>query len=219
MPLLSRFDVFIFDCDGVIFNSNELKVEAMRYALEEQGFEEQEVQNCIDYFAKNFGLSRYHHVNYFVDNLLTLTVDDDREAIVSRLLNSFGLQCKQLYVGAELTPGILAFIELLPGDKYIASGSAETELREVFELRGINHLFKGIYGSPTKKTDLVKNILDTNPGKSAVMFGDALSDLQASKSNGIDFIGYLPFSNVRTELINAAQDHNYLTVNQWSELV
>jgi phosphoglycolate phosphatase-like HAD superfamily hydrolase len=213
---LSKFDVFIFDCDGVIFDSNRLKIDAMENALNDHGFKKEEVHSCIEYFSNNFGLSRYHHVNHFVDSILSIEFSE-KERVVSEVLSSFGEQCQQLYLEAELTPGVLAFVQQLPGDKYIASGSAQEELRDVFERRGISHLFKGIYGSPTKKADLVQNILAMSSGE-AVMFGDALSDLEASKKNNIDFVGYLPFSNVKESLSKVAKDNGYLTIEQWDEL-
>lgn len=51
------------------------------------------------------------------------------------------------------------------------------------------------------------------------MFGDAISDLEAAKINNIDFIGYLPYSNVKEKLILLITENNSKAVNEWSEVL
>ncbi|MBB1354748.1 HAD family hydrolase [Pseudoalteromonas sp. SR45-5] len=129
------------------------------------------------------------------------------------------MQCKSLYLQAELTPGFIDFITQLKGKKFIASGSEQQELRDVFNARGLDSYFDEIYGSPTKKSDLVANILDITKASNAIMFGDAVSDLEAANINNIDFIGYLPFSNVKEKLVSLADKRSYKVIEQWSELL
>ena len=71
MPLLKRYEVYIFDCDGVIFDSNQLKIDAMRKALNKQFDNARLVTMCLDYFSHNFGKSRFHHIDHFLNSILT----------------------------------------------------------------------------------------------------------------------------------------------------
>jgi hypothetical protein len=46
-----------------------------------------------------------------------------------------------------------------------------------------------------------------------------VSDFNAANVNAIDFIAFLPFSNVKEKLITLAEKHNYKVINKWSELL
>jgi HAD superfamily hydrolase (TIGR01549 family) len=69
---------------------------------------------------------------------------------------------------------------------FVASGSNEEELKEIFKIREINKYFISIYGSPKKKSDIVKEIVKKYPN--SIMIGDANSDMNAAKEVKIDFI-------------------------------
>ena len=52
----------------------------------------------------------------------------------------------------------------------------------------------------------------------AIMFGDAISDMEAAKNNKIDFVGYIPFSNVKEKLTILIKNNDYTLVGHWKEL-
>lgn len=217
MHPIANYDVYIFDCDGVILDSNKLKIDAMQNALASIINDSEKVNACVNYFRNNFGRSRFHHVDVFVEQFLLLD-DTSKNKVKDDILHAYSSQCKSLYLKAKLTPGFIEFISHLNGKKYIASGSEQQELREVFKARNLNNYFDGIYGSPTKKSDLVANILQLTASDNAIMFGDAISDLEAAQANSINFIAYLPYSNVKGSLINLASKIDATTINAWSEL-
>lgn len=217
MHPIANYDVYIFDCDGVILDSNQLKIDAMENALASIINDSEKVNVCVDYFSKNFGKSRFHHVDVFVEQFLLLD-DTAKNNVKDDILQAYSSQCKALYLQAELTPGFIKFISHLNGKKYIASGSEQQELREVFKARNLDIYFNDIFGSPTKKSDLVTNILQLSNSDNAIMFGDAISDLEAAQTNSINFIAYLPYSNVKASLAELASKINAPTINAWSEL-
>jgi phosphoglycolate phosphatase-like HAD superfamily hydrolase len=214
MHQIYEHDCYIFDCDGVILNSNILKLEAMRNTLIELDFPINEIDLCVDYFSSNFGKSRFHHVEHFLEKILMIN-KQNKQLIEDKILNSFSIQCKRLYLTAELTPFFLEFILLLKGAKYIASGSEQKELRGVFEARGLSKYFNGIYGSPTKKSDLIASIIKQSQSKKIMMFGDAVSDFEASRDNHIKFICYLPFSNVKEKMLKLSKENNFDVLSEW----
>ena len=63
------YDVIIFDCDGVILDSNNLKIKAMEAALLKSNFPKNKIKKSIKFFNDNFGMSRFYHVDYFVEVL------------------------------------------------------------------------------------------------------------------------------------------------------
>lgn len=212
-------DIYIFDCDGVILNSNQLKINAMESALCALSIGDNQIKRCCEYFRKNFGKSRYHHVEHFVSNILQIEHETTRKELELKIITLFSNQCQKLYLEAELTPGFLEFLQTLRGKKYIASGSAEDELRSVFRERGLDHHFSEIYGSPTAKSDNISHILGLEETEKAVMFGDAISDLEASIANKIDFIAYRTYSNVPDLLTIQSKCHGFKVIDSWSELL
>ncbi|WP_022942089.1 HAD family hydrolase [Psychromonas hadalis] len=218
MRPISDYDLYIFDCDGVILDSNQLKIDAMERALQSLSFDQDKVSQCVTYFSENFGMSRFYHVEYFIDNFLSLK-ESQVESVKESILKSFSAECKKLYIKAEITPYFIEFITSLNGRKFVASGSEQAELREVFKMRGLDKYFVDVFGSPTKKEDLVANILSNQKEAKAVMFGDAISDLQAAKNNDIDFIAYIPFSNVKKELSDLSIVNGYKMIETWSEVL
>jgi len=217
MHPIANYDVYIFDCDGVILDSNQLKIDAMENALASIINDSEKVNVCVDYFRNNFGRSRFHHIDVFVEQFLLLD-DTSKDKVKGDILQAYSSQCKSLYLKAKLTPGFIEFITHLSGKKYIASGSEQQELREVFKARNLDAYFDGIFGSPTKKSDLVTNILQLSNSDNAIMFGDAISDLEAAKINNINFIAYLPYSNVKARLAELVPKVDATTINAWSEL-
>lgn len=209
-PLFDGYDTIIFDCDGVILDSNNLKVEAMYNALYLAQVPESEIESCCDYFKANFGKSRFHHIQYFIEHF----IDKKDDMLYEQVLNQYSSQCEELYISAELTPNFLDAISNCSADLYIASGSAQDELRKVFSQRNLEQYFSSILGSPVAKVDNVKTILHQSKGK-ALMIGDALSDYDAAKKNNIDFIGYLPFSNVKEELKSLSKMEGFPILRGW----
>jgi phosphoglycolate phosphatase-like HAD superfamily hydrolase len=217
MHQIFNYDIYIFDCDGVILDSNALKVQAMKDSLYSLSFSSAIVSRCADYFSKNFGKSRFHHVKYFLDEIIN-TQNIDKEDIGSKILACYSEKCRKLYMEADITPGFLEFISSLNGCKYIASGSEQNELREVFKKRGLDKLFNNIYGSPISKDEIVSNILSKYNITNAIMFGDAISDFNAAVNNNIEFIAYLPYSNVSVEMQRNCDMGGYRFINSWLDL-
>ncbi|MFA0083560.1 HAD family hydrolase [Vibrio breoganii] len=217
MLSIRNYDVFIFDCDGVILDSNELKIEAMKNALLKYIPSPKTIELCLDYFRNNFGKSRFHHVAYFLDEIV-FAESESRGRLEKLILSDFSKQCRNLYHSAEITPGFLEFLQNCQGKRYIASGSEQNELREVFIKRGLSNSFHGIYGSPVSKVENIKDILQMENTHNAVVFGDAISDLFAAKINKCHFVAYVPYSNVPVQLEKETLRSGYDLIHAWSDI-
>ena len=62
-----KYKTIIFDCDGVILNSNKLKTEAFKETL--SNYKKELVDEFISYHESNGGISRYEKIRYFVEEL------------------------------------------------------------------------------------------------------------------------------------------------------
>ncbi|WP_028765178.1 HAD family hydrolase [Shewanella colwelliana] len=214
MHPIYNYDLYIFDCDGVILNSNKLKIQAMKEALKALSFDSKLITQCVEYFANNFGKSRFHHISHFLDNILNVE-EIKKQDINEKLLSNFSKQCQSLYLTAELSPKFLDFIVSLPGKKFVASGSEQNELRQVFKHRGLDKYFIEVFGSPVAKSTLISNIIADEKNITAVMIGDAVSDFEASQLNHIDFYCYIPYSNVSDQMLSLSEKHGFQILYQW----
>lgn len=199
---VAHYDAVIFDCDGVIFDSNAFKTKAFRQVF--QNHDGAVVEQFIDYHRSNGGISRFKKIEVFYNEFLKVPPE---KATLKRDLAAFGQICRDEYLAADYTPQALPkLIELsamMP--LYVASGSAEAELNDIFKARGLSRHFKRILGSPRTKDECVRQIVGET-GTNALMVGDAASDWHAAQKAGIDFVFMQAFSDAREAMLkNATQ--------------
>tara|TARA_B100001063_G_C16761170_1_gene556016 strand:- start:1721 stop:2365 length:645 start_codon:yes stop_codon:yes gene_type:complete len=212
---LEKYDVLIFDCDGVIFDTTNLKLSAFQNVLKE--YDKKYIKQFTDYFRSNFGRSRFLHARYFIENILN---EPFQQKKYDKIISNFSKECKTIYDTAELCEGVIDFLQNNPKlDKYVASGSAQDELRDVFDKRGINSYFISIYGSPRLKNDLVNDICSKYSHNNILMIGDAEADFKAAKLAGIDFLYVSRYSVDDDNMKKISKIENFKSIIDLSELV
>lgn len=179
-----------WDFDGVIMNSMAIRDQGFLEVL--KNFPNEEVAKLMIYHQENGGLSRYHKFRYFFENIRKESVSDEDIQEYAVRFSQFVIQ--YLSNSELLIMDSLNFIEKYYHqiDMHIVSGSDQTELRGLCKELNISHLFKSINGSPTKKTDLVKQLLiehGYNPSN-VCLIGDSKNDLEAAMDHGLVFWGY-----------------------------
>lgn len=184
---LTNYDVYIFDCDGVILDSNELKSEAFRDALSVEPINK--VNDLVNYHKANGGISRYEKFKYFYE---IIHPSIDKEAKCEEAIVRFGQLVFEKLQFVDYIPGVEDFLNIsqsLSKDSFVNSGGDQAELRALFSKRKISKYFKEIYGSPDTKESNLKKIIKRYPNnKKFVFFGDSKSDYLAAKAFGIDFV-------------------------------
>ena len=207
----------IFDCDGVLFDSNALKTAAFREVL--AAYPQEVVDEFIVYHQTNGGISRYVKLRVFFTDFLKTSVDEEK---LQNLLDEFGNSCQRLYQQADFTPGCVTVLEQLSEHipLYVASGSDEAELRQVFMGRDLDKYFNGIYGSPKTKKDCVAEIIQKLDSQQEIIFvGDAESDWKAATGANINFVFMAQFSDAAKTMEQKAQENNFPVINNLEELL
>ncbi len=178
----------IYDYDGVISNSVNVKTEAFAELYRPYGREIEE--KVINYHLANGGISRFEKFKYYHKNYLDTDLDEIQVDILSQ---KFSQMVLQKVIDASYVGGAYDFINR-NADKYlqfICTGTPEEEIKLILEAKRIAHLFKSIYGSPSNKRIIASTILNKYKLKpeEVVFFGDASTDLDAALHCGIRFIG------------------------------
>jgi phosphoglycolate phosphatase-like HAD superfamily hydrolase len=189
----TKYDYLVFDCDGVILDSNSLKSKAFNEAL--PGEPRKLVHAFVDYHQKHGGVSRYEKFHYYFREMKKSpdVEKETRDAIIR-----FATIVKNGLMKCNYVPGVLEFLKQtnsLGIPSFVVSGSDENELIDVFRQRHILNLFKQVYGSPANKNDNTGKVIERmGQARTGCFFGDSKSDYVASSKYGLDFVFVSEFS-------------------------
>ncbi|MFP3344087.1 HAD hydrolase-like protein [Halomonas sp. SIMBA_159] len=183
---ITDYATLVFDCDGVVLNSNRVKTDAFYRAALPYG--KAAAQKLVDYHVQNGGISRYAKFAYFMEHLIEPGQDGPT---LEELLSRYAAEVRVGLLNCEIAPGLLELRELTANARWlIVSGGDQVELREVFAARGIASLFNGgIFGSPdTKDEILLREITEQNIQMPSLFLGDSKYDYQAASKAKLDFV-------------------------------
>jgi phosphoglycolate phosphatase-like HAD superfamily hydrolase len=183
-----KYKNLIFDFDGVLAESNEVRFNGFRQLFAE--FPQHQVDKLIVYVRANGGISRYEKIQYFFNEVLGESIAAER---VQSLAEQFSGFVQQKVIDAKPVKGSLEFLtqNVSSFNFALVSGSDQSELIKVCRARGINNFFKEILGSPVDKKENLAQLLKNLKWKASetVYVGDSRNDLEAARANFIDFIG------------------------------
>lgn len=185
---LQRYRTLVFDCDGVILDSNELKTRAYYDTAISFGASHQQAEAIVHYHVRLGGISRYPKFKYFLLEILHQPVTD---AAMQFLLERFASEIHKGLLNCEMAAGVHELRAATQDTRWmLLSGGDQAELRALFAERGIDHLFDaGIFGSPDNKDQvLAREIASGNLAQPALFLGDSRYDHEAATRAGLDFI-------------------------------
>ncbi|UWQ35150.1 HAD family hydrolase (plasmid) [Leisingera sp. M527] len=187
------YRTLVFDCDGVILDSNRVKTEAFRQAALPYGAEAAEA--LVAHHVANGGISRYLKFQHFLDGIVPGRDGPGLEA----LLASYAGAVRAGLMTCAAAPGLQELRAAFPDQRWlIVSGGDQAELREIFAARGLDRLFDGgIFGSPDTKDAILARELDSgNIRPQALFLGDSTYDHRAAAAAGLDFVFISGWSEV-----------------------
>lgn len=181
-------NLIVFDCDGVILDSLDVKTHAFGKMAEEHGAEAE--KRMTEYHLEHGGVSRLKKFVWFYNEVLGRKITENE-------LQALNKRFRQLVfegvIHSPLVPGIMATLESLHGKvpMYVASGTPNDELLQVLEARNLKRFFEGVYGSPPGKTELLRSIIEQEgmAPNETLMVGDSSTDLDAAQFCGARFFG------------------------------
>ncbi len=192
---LTQYKTLVFDCDGVVLNSNKVKTQAFYDATLSFGHEA--AQTLVDYHVQNGGISRYLKFEYFITDILKQPITQD---LLDELLGKFASEVKGGLMESQIAPGLVELRDTTQHANWlIVSGGDQDELREVFAARGLFDLFDGgIFGSPDNKDVILKRETDSqNIQVKALFLGDSKYDYEAANRANLDFVFLSNWSEVK----------------------
>src|SRR5690606_26033779 len=135
---LNQYKTIVFDCDGVILDSNQLKTQAYFDTAMAFGADKQQAKAIMDYHVKLGGISRYPKFEYFLAEILKQPV---RQEDIAYLLDTFASEIHQGLLHCKIADGLFDLRDRYPAMRWmILSGGDQQELRELFQERRLDAL-------------------------------------------------------------------------------
>ena len=186
--VFSAYRTIIFDCDGVVLNSNHIKTEAFHAAALPYG--KTAAEALVAYHLANGGVSRYKKFGYFVENILpgrSPVSGADFEHMLERYAGAVRVGLMNCEVASGL-PSLRASAPRTPW--MIVSGGDQQELRDIFADRDLAHYFDaGIFGSPDDKYTIIERELALGSLQEPALFlGDSRLDYEVAGAFNLDFV-------------------------------
>lgn len=181
-----QLDFVIFDCDGVVVDSNQLKSDGFVAAL--QGQPQESVDDFLIHHKQNGGISRFVKFRRYFTEVISCS---DPEAAIEDALQMYADFLGKALPEAELIPGAVVFLNKLSelGTRlFMISGGKETEVQWLMREKGLARHFQQILGSPITKLEHLSNLESKQQLLgSGIYFGDGAGDWHAAQKFNIPF--------------------------------
>ncbi len=186
MKRIDSLRAIVFDFDGVILESANIKTEAF---LELYAAYPEKLSAIRDYHITNAGISRYVKFENIQKNILGLPYTEEDKKRVSaefeRLTRERIFRCAQV-------PGAEALLQGLRGKtlRIVGSGTPQAELELIVATRKMGDWFEELWGTPRLKADILRDVMARHKlsPQQVLMVGDGMSDYEAARETGTRFL-------------------------------
>lgn len=183
-----RFDAIVFDFDGVLVESANVKTRAFGAMYAKYGPEIE--QRVVEYHLAHAGISRYVKFKVWQEQYIGIPYHD---ADGARLSDEFSRLVVDAVVAARYVTGAHEFLRAYHQKRplFVASGTPEDELLEIVARREMSGYFSAVHGTPASKGQILSQIIRSRGYKPArvLMVGDARADWEGAQEAGASFVG------------------------------
>jgi len=177
----------IFDFDGVIAKSVQVKTDAFASLYEKYG--SNIVEKVIEHHEANGGMSRFEKIKLYHELYLNKEITNEE---IEELANQFSKLVVKNVIDSPYVLGALEYIQKC-SKKYrlfISTGTPTDEMNQILVRRKIAKYFIEVHGSPEKKSVHISKIMSKynyHPDE-LIFYGDAHTDIDAAGKANIHFI-------------------------------
>lgn len=191
---IAEYKTIVFDCDGVILDSNIVKTEAYYRTAKRLGATDDQAQALVEYHVRLGGISRYHKFDWYLREVLHQPVTAEAIQI---WLNTFSEELEEGLMACTIAGGLEDLKAKAPDANWmVLSGGDQQEIRDLFHKRVLPSgqvlasLFSGgLFGSPDNKDEVLAREKASGHLRTPALFvGDSKYDYEAAHRAGLDFV-------------------------------
>ncbi|ACT48629.1 HAD family hydrolase [Methylotenera mobilis] len=184
---ITKYKTIVFDCDGVVLDSNLVKTEAYFRTAKSLGATDAQAQALVDYHVRLGGISRYHKFDWYLREVLNQPATQEA---VQVLLDEFARELEVVLMECAVADGLPELRATSSANWMILSGGDQQEIRTLFVKRDLAKYFDGgLFGSPDNKdTVLAREKANGHLQFPALFIGDSKYDYEAATRAGLDFV-------------------------------
>jgi phosphoglycolate phosphatase-like HAD superfamily hydrolase len=215
---ITTYKTIVFDCDGVVLNSNKTKVNAYFSVAKRMGGSDEQAQALVAHHIAKGSFPRNGKIEYYLNNILKQPVTPE---IMQQYMEAFDDILDTTLMECEVASGLSALKAATPQARWmLLSGGDQAELRRIFPRRHLAHLFEaGIFGGPDQKEQvLAREKANGNIVFPALFVGDSKYDHQAAVGAGLDFVFLSDWTEVHDWQAYCAQ-HQITVLGHISQLI
>lgn len=196
--LNNQIKAIIFDCDGVILDSNDIKTRAFASLFQDYP---EHLEEIIKLFVFRGGMSRFKKFEIIYKDILGKPLSEERK---EELGKQFSALFYESILKCSFIEGAQEFLEKYHQKMplFVASGTPDEEIKSIIKERGLESYFKGVFGSPTAKKDIILKIMNDFQLKpeEVIFVGDSIDDYEGAQAAGVKFIERTKENNPFKEL-------------------
>jgi HAD superfamily hydrolase (TIGR01549 family) len=182
------YENFLFDFDGVIADSVEVKSEAFRSLY--LPFGKPIADAVVKHHRANGGMTRFDKFRYYHKHFLKKTITEMEMKDFCRRYERFVID---RVIRAKYIPGVIPFLKKLKEKRkklFVVSATPQEEMRYIIKRRGIQRYFIDVVGAPRSKKDNLILLLKKYglPVRQTVFFGDSQQDRNAAFAARVMFV-------------------------------
>lgn len=182
-PQSSVLDAVVFDFDGVILESADVKTEAFSELFRGDA-------RAVAFHQANQGTSRFDKFRFYHENVLGEAYDDLIGAAMSSAFDELTMERilqSPMVAGAE---GLLGELADAAVPAYVASGTPDDVLAQIVYVLGLRRWFAGVFGTPRSKAEIITAILAERgfARDRVLVVGDARADLDGALGADVLFV-------------------------------
>jgi len=177
----------VFDFDGVILESADVKTEAFSELYGEHGPDI--VARVREHHFANLGVSRFKKFEWIAQHILGTPLTPAQSEQLGARFSELALE---KVLASPFVPGADLAIEELAAriPLFVASGTPDVELKMIVDRRGLTRWFREVHGTPREKPVILRDVMARHQlAASEVLFvGDGMSDHKAATEVGTEFL-------------------------------
>lgn len=182
-----RLRAVVFDFDGVILESAEIKTEAFCELFAHLG--PTQVAQVREHHLANLGISRFVKFDWIYQNIVQQPLAEPDKLELGERFSAIALR---KVLDCPFVPGAEAALAALAGryPLFVASGTPQGELDRVVDARELRAYFLEVWGSPREKANILADIAARNgfDVREILFVGDGTSDARAAAAAGTHFL-------------------------------